>query len=66
MSRLEEVNKTMEKLNDTVTRLGECDFLNDKNLTNINLASIVTLLGDISISMAMLVDRLEGSDSDDK
>lgn len=65
MSRVEEVNKTMKKLDDTVTRLSECDFFNDKNLTNINLASIVTLLGDISISMAMIADKLAESEDEE-
>ena len=63
MSRLEEVNKTIKKLEDTISRLGE-NGLNDKTLTNINLASIGTMLGDISISMAMIADRL--AESEDK
>ena len=63
MSRLEEVNKTMEKLNSTISQFGESK-LNDKSITNINLASIATVLGDISVSMAMIVDRL--AESEDK
>jgi len=61
MSRLEEVNKTMKKLDDTISELGAYR-LNDKKITNMNLASIATVLGDISISMAMLVDRLAESE----
>lgn len=64
MSRLEEVNKTMKKLDDTIAELGAYR-LNDKKITNMSLASIVTLLGDISISMAMLVDRLEESEDEE-
>ena len=61
MSRVEEVNKTMKKLDDTIAELGEYR-LNDKKITNMSLASIVTLLGDISISMAMIADRLAESE----
>ena len=61
MSRLEEVNKSMEKLNNTLSQFGGCQ-LNDKNITNLNLASMVTVLGDISISMAMIADRLAESE----
>lgn len=64
MSRLEEVNKTIKKLDDTIAELGEYR-LNDKKITNMSLASIVTILGDISISMARLVDRLEESEEEE-
>lgn len=63
MSRLEEVNKTMKKMDDTISELGAYSP-NDKQITNMSLASIVTLLGDISISMAMIADRL--AESEDK
>lgn len=61
MSRLEEVNKTMKVLHDTITNLTNLG-LNEKQITNTELASIVTILGDISISMAMLVDRMAESE----
>lgn len=64
MSRLEEVNKTMKKLDDTISELGGYR-INEKTITNMNLASIVTLLGDISISMAMIADRLVESEDEE-
>lgn len=61
MSRLEEVNKSMKKMDDIISELGAYR-LNDKKITNMSLASIVTILGDISISMAMIADRLAESE----
>ena len=63
MSRLEEVNETIKEVKDVITELNEHD-LTSKQITNMELASIVTFLGEISISLAMLVDRLTESDKE--
>ena len=57
MSRLEEVNETIKEVKDVIQELNEHD-LTSKQITNMELASIVTFLGEISVSMAMIVDRL--------
>lgn len=57
MSRLEEVNETMKTIHDTITNLTDLG-LNEKQITNTELACLITMLGDISISMAMIVDIL--------
>ena len=58
MSRLEEVNETIKEVKDVITELNEHD-LTSTQITNMELASIVTFLGEISISLAMLVDRMD-------
>lgn len=58
MSRLEEVNETIKEVKDVILELNEHD-LTASQITNMELASIVTFLGEISISLAMLVDRMD-------
>ena len=58
MSRLEEVNETIKEVKDVILELNEHD-LTASQITNMELASIVTFLGEISISLAILVDRMD-------
>lgn len=64
MSRLEEVNKSMKDLDNTIYELKKY-ALNDEKIINMELASIVTVLRDISVTMAILVDRLAESEAEE-
>ena len=58
MSKLQETISVIESINDNVVKNYDTSALPQEAITNINLAAINGLLGDIALSLAIIADHL--------
>ena len=61
MSRKEEIKQSIEYLN-KIVEFSTKESLNQTQITNINLSAITSQLADISVTLAIIADKLGGVD----
>ena len=60
MSRKDEINASIKYLN-KIIELSTKEDVTQEQITNFNLASITHLLADISVTLAIIADKLGGT-----
>lgn len=61
MSRLEEIRENQRTINNAIKTINEAEIdITQNQATNLNLAAITTQLVDISMTLAIIADKLGG------
>lgn len=59
MNRKDEIKRSIEYLNHLID-MSTKENINQEQLTNINLAALLNQIADISVTLAIIADNLEG------
>ena len=64
MNRIKEVEENIDDVNKTMEKLNELELL-PETLRNLNLAAIVQMLSDISVTLAIMVEQMKGDNNNE-
>ena len=64
MNSIKEVEENIDDVNKTMEKLNELELL-PETLRNLNLAAIVQMLSDISVTLAIMVEQMKGDNNNE-